>query len=76
MARKASPTRQTSSSSPDRTRAYAEAVVSGAIVAGPHVRNACRPVTTSHPPDFTYYFISFRCCADVQPSSVATSKGN
>lgn len=30
-----------------------------------HVRNACRPVTTSHPPQFTYYFISFRCCADV-----------
>jgi formylglycine-generating enzyme len=30
-----------------------------------HVRNACRPVTTSHPPDFTYYFIGFRCCADV-----------
>ncbi|MCU0682755.1 MAG: SUMF1/EgtB/PvdO family nonheme iron enzyme [Polyangiaceae bacterium] len=29
-----------------------------------HVRNACRPMTTSHPPDFTYYFISFRCCAD------------
>lgn len=29
-----------------------------------HVRNACRPVTTSHTPDFTYYFISFRCCAD------------
>jgi formylglycine-generating enzyme required for sulfatase activity len=29
-----------------------------------HVRNACRPVTTSHAPDFTYYFISFRCCAD------------
>jgi formylglycine-generating enzyme len=29
-----------------------------------HVRNACRPVTTSHPPDFTYYFIGFRCCAD------------
>jgi phage terminase large subunit-like protein len=26
----------------DRTRAYAEAVVSGDIVAGPHVRNACR----------------------------------
>jgi phage terminase large subunit-like protein len=26
----------------DRTRAYAEAVVSGEIVAGPHVRNACR----------------------------------
>jgi formylglycine-generating enzyme required for sulfatase activity len=30
-----------------------------------HVRNACRPVTTSHPPDFKYYFIGFRCCADV-----------
>jgi len=29
-----------------------------------HVRNACRPMTTSHPPDFSYYFISFRCCAD------------
>ncbi len=30
-----------------------------------HVRNACRPVTTSHAPEFTYYFISFRCCKDV-----------
>ncbi len=30
------------SSLADRTRDYAEAVVSGAIVAGPHVRNACR----------------------------------
>ena len=29
-----------------------------------HVRNACRPVTTSHAPEFTYYFISFRCCTD------------
>jgi hypothetical protein len=29
-----------------------------------HVRNACRPMTTSHPPDFTYYFITFRCCRD------------
>lgn len=29
-----------------------------------HVRNACRPVTTSHSPDFTYYFVSLRCCAD------------
>lgn len=26
----------------DRTKAYAEAVVAGEIVAGPHVRNACR----------------------------------
>ena len=33
-----------------------------------HVRNACRPVTTSHAPEFTYYFISFRCCADAKPS--------
>lgn len=30
------------SSLPDRTRAYADAVVAGEIVAGPHVRNACR----------------------------------
>lgn len=29
-----------------------------------HVRNACRPVTTSHEPEFTYYFVSFRCCRD------------
>src|SRR5689334_21299849 len=27
---------------PDRTREYAEAVLSGQIIAGPHVRNACR----------------------------------
>ena len=33
-------TRPTDSST-DRTRAYAEAVVSGEVVAGPHVRNAC-----------------------------------
>ena len=31
-----------------------------------HVRNACRPMTTSHPPDFAYYFIAFRCCRDAQ----------
>lgn len=29
-----------------------------------HVRNACRPVTTSHAPEFRYYFVSFRCCRD------------
>jgi formylglycine-generating enzyme required for sulfatase activity len=29
-----------------------------------HVRNACRPVTTSHEPEFSYYFVSFRCCKD------------
>jgi formylglycine-generating enzyme required for sulfatase activity len=34
-----------------------------------HVRNACRPVTTSHAPEFTYYFISFRCCKDVASES-------
>ncbi len=34
-----------------------------------HVRNACRPVTTSHAPEFTYYFVSFRCCADAKPAS-------
>jgi formylglycine-generating enzyme len=33
-----------------------------------HVRNACRPMTTSHPPQFAYYFISFRCCADAPGS--------
>lgn len=31
-----------------------------------HVRNACRPMTTSHTPDFTYYFVSFRCCSDAK----------
>ena len=34
-------TRQTPSSA-DRTKAYADAVIAGDIVAGPHVRNACR----------------------------------
>ena len=29
-----------------------------------HVRNACRPMTTSHTPEFEYYFITFRCCKD------------
>lgn len=33
---------RTSSSSADRSSAYAHAVVTGEIVAGPHVRNACR----------------------------------
>jgi len=36
-----------------------------------HVRNACRPMTTSHPPEFSYYFISFRCCADAAPDLAA-----
>jgi len=34
-----------------------------------HVRNACRPVTTSHRPEFRYYFIGFRCCADPTTNS-------
>jgi len=29
-----------------------------------HVRNACRPITTSHAAEFIYYFISTRCCRD------------
>jgi formylglycine-generating enzyme required for sulfatase activity len=36
-----------------------------------HVRNACRPVTTSHAPEFTYYFISFRCCQDVTQAAAS-----
>jgi sulfatase modifying factor 1 len=32
-----------------------------------HVRNACRPATTSHAPSFEYYFIGGRCCADTRP---------
>jgi len=31
-----------------------------------HVRNACRPVTTSHAAEFKYYFVGFRCCADAK----------
>jgi sulfatase modifying factor 1 len=33
------------------------------------VRNACRPVTTSHEAEFRYYFVSFRCCADARAPS-------
>lgn len=29
-----------------------------------HVRSQCRPMTVSHEPEFWYYFVSFRCCAD------------
>ena len=29
-----------------------------------HVRSQCRPVTTSHEPEFNYYFVGFRCCKD------------
>jgi formylglycine-generating enzyme required for sulfatase activity len=31
-----------------------------------HVRSQCRPMTFSHEPEFTYYFVGFRCCADAQ----------
>lgn len=41
-----------------------------------HVRNACRPMTTSHAPDFTYYFVSFRCCADAAPDPEASRDTN
>jgi phage terminase large subunit-like protein len=41
MARTATKIRPTATS-PDRTSQYAEDVVAGRIVAGPHVRNACR----------------------------------
>ena len=30
-----------------------------------HVRSQCRPMTTSHEPEFRYYFVGFRCCRDV-----------
>jgi hypothetical protein len=40
-----------------------------------HVRNACRPMTTSHPPQFTYYFISFRCCGEASGEAEAESDG-
>lgn len=36
-----------------------------------HVRNACRPITTSHVAHWSYYFISFRCCADPDPTAEA-----
>lgn len=40
-----------------------------------HVRNACRPMTTSHPPEFTYYFISFRCCGEASGEREAEKDG-
>jgi hypothetical protein len=35
-----------------------------------HVRSQCRPMTYSHEPEFSYYFVGFRCCRDApgQPS--------
>jgi formylglycine-generating enzyme required for sulfatase activity len=34
-----------------------------------HVRNACRPLTTSHSPGWAYYFVGFRCCADAKDAT-------
>ncbi len=31
-----------------------------------HVRSQCRPMTYSHDPGFSYYFVGFRCCSDVE----------
>ncbi|MCL2824741.1 MAG: SUMF1/EgtB/PvdO family nonheme iron enzyme [Polyangiaceae bacterium] len=41
-----------------------------------HVRNACRPMTTSHAPEFTYYFISFRCCKEPDGAAVFVPPGS
>jgi formylglycine-generating enzyme len=37
-----------------------------------HVRSQCRPMTYSHDPTFTYYFVGFRCCRDVEGAPVWT----
>ncbi len=34
-----------------------------------HVRSQCRPTTYSHEPEFTYYFVGFRCCRDAAGAS-------
>jgi hypothetical protein len=31
-----------------------------------HVRSQCRPMTYSHDPGFSYYFVGFRCCRDAE----------
>lgn len=31
-----------------------------------HVRSQCRPMTFSHDPAFSYYFVGFRCCHDAE----------
>ena len=30
------------------------------------VRDRCRPITTAHGPEFAYYQVGFRCCADAR----------
>ena len=39
-----------------------------------HVRNACRPITTSHAAQWSYYLVSFRCCKD--PDRAAVPQGS
>jgi formylglycine-generating enzyme required for sulfatase activity len=57
----------------DRERPHARAKFS-ALKGGAwgHVRNACRPVTTSHEPEFRYYFIGLRCCKQSNEINEAT----
>ena len=31
-----------------------------------HVRSQCRPMTYSHDPGFSYYFVGFRCCQNAE----------
>ena len=46
---------------PPREKATFNALKGGAWG---HVRSQCRPTTYSHEPEFTYYFVGFRCCRD------------
>ncbi len=36
------------------------------------VRTRCRPMTTAHPEEFSFYQIGFRCCADAGSETMAT----
>ncbi len=38
------------------------------------VRDRCRPMTTAHGEDFSFYQIGFRCCADAAGEPSATTK--
>ncbi len=38
-----------------------------------HVRSQCRPMTFSHEPEFSYYFVGFRCCSDAAGASPWTA---
>ncbi len=37
------------------------------------VRDRCRPMTTVHGPDFSFYQIGFRCCSDVPSTKPSTA---